>query len=98
MRRVQLRGGARRPYARRTLGWGSAGAMSGPPQRNNRRCGRLAANQAWRPRAPHSGRWALIVALARVGPVPGGEELLVDLARADGDPEMPGEPDALPVP
>src|SRR6266404_3734419 len=63
MRRVQLRGGARRPYARRTLGWGSAGAMSGPPQTNNRQCSRPAPNQAWRPRAPHSRRWALILAL-----------------------------------
>src|SRR5258706_11461463 len=63
MRRVQLRGGARRPYARRTLGWGSAGAMSGPPQTNNRQCSRPAPNQAWRPRAPHSRRWALLIGL-----------------------------------
>src|SRR5258706_13505499 len=65
MRRVQLRGGARRPCARRTSCWGSAGAISGPPQMNDRQPDEIAPGEALRPGAPHSRRWALIVALAR---------------------------------
>ena len=63
MRRVQLRGGARWPHARRTRVGGVRGHVWAP-QTKVRRPDRLARYVARRSRAPYLRRWALIIALA----------------------------------
>ena len=64
MRRVQLRGGARWPHARRTRVGGVRGHVWAP-QTKVRRPDCLARYVARRSRAPYLRRWALLIALAR---------------------------------
>src|SRR6202162_121450 len=68
MRRVQLRGGARWPHARRTRVGGVRGHVWAP-QTKIRRFDNLARGVARRSRAPYLRRWALLIALA--GDAPG---------------------------
>ena len=84
-----MRGGARRSHARRAP-WGECGGHVWAPADDHRRCSRLAPDQAWRPRAPHSRTWPffsslLASGLRRVewheGPAD-GPKLLVDRGRA----------------
>jgi hypothetical protein len=68
MRRVQLRGGARWPHARRTQGGRAAagGEASGYGSPGERERAALSA----RSRAPYLRRWALIIALGIEVPAP----------------------------
>src|SRR6185503_7870514 len=63
LKKVQMRGGARQPHARRTLVREVRGHVWAP-QTKVRPSDNLARYVARRPRAPYLRRWALIVALA----------------------------------
>src|SRR4029077_8695439 len=78
-----MRGGARRSHAKCTCSWGSAGAISGPPQMNDRRPDEIAPDEAWQARAAHSRRWAFF------------SSLLADLTGLAGHQELGDVPRAL---
>src|SRR6185369_169020 len=88
MRRVQMRGGARRPHARRTRVGGVQGHVWAP-QTKVRRFDNLARCVARRSRAPYLRRWALILALAPADPIAGETDWIltvVELRKVVSDP------------
>src|SRR4029453_7486899 len=66
LKKVQMRGGARRPHARRSLVRGVRGHVWAP-QTKVRRSDNLARYVARRPRAPYLRRWAFIGSLRGYG-------------------------------
>src|SRR5260370_39405994 len=61
---------------------GMAGAISGPPQMNDRRPDEIAPDEAWQARAPHSRRWAFFSSLLADLPGLAGHQELGDVPRA----------------